>query len=107
MSGHPQSSSCQPQAHCYQPQEAQCHQQPEPCQYEHNDCGQQHCDSLSLQLSVDLNVDFGRDCRFCVTAATSHSSSGSLAMLAAMRLASSRVSKPAAIRRASHVRANA
>jgi hypothetical protein len=54
-------SNSQPPAPCYQ-HEAVCHPQPEPCQYEHSDCGPQHCDSISLQLSVDLDVGFGHDC---------------------------------------------
>jgi hypothetical protein len=60
--GHPQSNSCQPPAPCYQHQEAVCHQT-EPCQSEHySDCGQQHCDSFSLNVSLDVCLDFGHDC---------------------------------------------
>ena len=55
---------CQPPGPSLSPQEAQCHEQPEPCQYEHNHWGHKHCDSLSLQFSVDLDVGFGHDCGF-------------------------------------------
>ena len=56
--------SCSPSpAPCYQPHEASCHQ-PQPCaQPEHSDCGQHASgDSLSLDVSLHVGLDFGGDC---------------------------------------------
>jgi hypothetical protein len=54
--------SCSPSpAPCYQPHEANCHQ-PEPCAPEHGDCGQHSCDTLSLDVSLHVGLDFGGDC---------------------------------------------
>ena len=65
QSWHSQPNNCSPSpppATCYHPQEVQCHQ-PEPCaQPEHSDCGHS-CDTLSLNVSLDIGLDFGgHDC---------------------------------------------